>query len=654
MSMIVSERELTLPAVGPNAAPQGQSVSIERSAFYLESEGQPLFAWLHTTSSTRTLDHGIVICAPVGHEQLHAHRGLRHLADALAGWNVPVLRFDWHGTGDSAGLDGDPDRVCTWKANLRDAIRWMRGQLGCRRISVIGLRVGATLAASFSCDEEIENLILWSPIVKGRAYAREMLAVDLTGELRPKPKNANPKDVEAAGFLLTEENAADLSKLNLLKDPVKCRRALIVAQAELPEDGQLVDRLTSLGIPVEQFAVTGLSGMLTEPHHGSVPQEAIQQIAAWCGRHLEDSSMADVRAMSDDASLAGSDLGLLAGRAVLGPRRITLQHRPELPISDGTGRSVHEQAVRISEAPQLFGILSVPETITEDLPTIVLLNAGASYRIGPGRLHVHMAREFAARGFRCLRLDLCGLGDSVTQSPDRENDSYAATAFRDVQLTLQFLRERLGVQQCVLAGLCSGAYVAFQSAAQLSDPMLVESVLINPLTFFWKTGMTLDSAPIHDVLAKNYYLNVIRRPEKWLKLFSGRSRTGWLKAGRLLLSFLKKKRKKPAPINRHHGGSATEPGHPAQDNLPADLVRVASAGRQLSMYFAKSDPGYRLLTNRAAREVRKQQKSGNLQISFIDEADHTFSRRVTRQALIERIANDLLQRYKGGPERDGR
>ena len=646
MSPITSECNLKSFAAEPVAATRPQSAPIERSAFYFESEGQPLFAWLHTTPSTRTLDQGIVICAPVGHEQLHAHRGLRHLADALAAWNVPVLRFDWHGTGDSAGLDGDPDRVRTWRANLRDAIRWMRGQLGCRRISVIGLRVGATFAASFSSEEEIENLVLWSPIVKGRSYAREMLAVDLTSELRPKPKNANPKDVEAAGFLLTEESTAELSKLNLLKDPVKCRRALIVEQAELPDDLQLFNRLASLGIPVEQFAVAGLGGMLTEPHRGTVPQEAIQQIAVWCGRQLEEPSTAGVRATSDDASLAGGDLGMFDGRAVLGPRRITLQHRPELPASDATGCSIREQAVRISEDPQLFGILSEPESITVDLPTIVLLNAGASYRIGPGRLHVHMARELAARGFRCLRLDLCGLGDSVTRSLESENDSYAATAFRDVQLTLQVLRERFGVQRCVLAGLCSGAYVAFQSAAQLPDSMLVESVLINPLTFFWKTGMTLDSAPIHDVLAKNYYLNVIRRPEKWLKLLSGRSQTGWLKAGRLLLSFLKKKSKKHAPMHHSHSSSNSEPGHPRRENVPADLASIAVAGRHLAMYFSKSDPGYRLLMNRAAREVRTQQRNGNLQVAFIDEADHTFSRRVTRAALIESIANDLVRRYR--------
>ena len=38
-------------------------------------------------------------------------------------------------------------------------------------------------------------------------------------------------------------------------------------------------------------------------------------------------------------------------------------------------------------------------------------------------------------------------------------------------------------------GMCSGAYMAFHSAAQLGNPIVVESVLINPLTFYWKEGM---------------------------------------------------------------------------------------------------------------------------------------------------------------------
>src|SRR5207248_357876 len=101
------------------------------------------------------------------------HRSLRHLADALAAVGWPCVRFDWHGTGDSGGSDEDPDRVATWLANIRDAQAWLTRQLGCKRISVVGLRLGATLAAHAASAEEIDGLVLWAPVVKGRRYVRE-------------------------------------------------------------------------------------------------------------------------------------------------------------------------------------------------------------------------------------------------------------------------------------------------------------------------------------------------------------------------------------------------------------------------------------------------------------------------------------------------
>ena len=633
-----------------------QAVAVRRTAFYLQSQGQPLFAWLHRNPDRVANDHGVIICSPLGHEQLHAHRGLRHLADSLASSNIPVLRFDWHGTGDSAGSDGDERRYETWQANLRDAVRWMRKRLGCRHVSLVGLRIGAALAAASIGEEEIENLVLWSPIHNGRAYVREMTAIDLTSESRPKPADAAVGDIEAGGFLLSQAAAADLSKLNLLNTEVKCRRVLIVSRNDMPQEQRLVDRFTALEIPVEQISLPGVAEMLAEPHRGEVPHLAIREISHCLGSRIlpAEGETAKTLGGHEASRLEAGEFDLANELQPLGPSEALLRHRPETGVADQFGGSIRERAIRISSHPDLFGILSEPESGAEKLPTILLLNAGASYRIGPGRLHVHMAREFAVRGFRTLRLDLCGLGDSVAENPADENDSYTATAFRDIQLTLQYLRRYHAVDRCLLMGLCSGAYAAFQSAAQFSDPMLLESVLINPLTFFWKKGMSLDAAPLRQFVKQNYYMNAALKPEKWLKLLTGRSRIGLLTAGRLLVQRLiqSKWRRKPVsdsgPVQ-----PSDELGHPLQDNLPDDLARIDSAGRTLAMFFSKTDPGYQILTLGAGPQVKLLRKSQKLRIAFIENSDHTFSRRVSRRALIESISSDLLRKYGGNsrPER---
>ena len=88
----------------------------------------PLFAWLHPGPSG--CGHAVVFCPPAGHEQVHAHRAWRHLAEAVAGAGLPVLRFDYHGTGDSAGTDEDPHRLAAWRQDVRDAIAWVRSTSG--------------------------------------------------------------------------------------------------------------------------------------------------------------------------------------------------------------------------------------------------------------------------------------------------------------------------------------------------------------------------------------------------------------------------------------------------------------------------------------------------------------------------------------------
>src|ERR1044072_663827 len=92
-------------------------------------------------------------------------------------------------------------------------------------------------------------------------------------------------------------------------------------------------------------------------------------------------------------------------------------------------------------------------------------------------------------------MNSCGRGNSVAVDPDRENNTYPPTAFRDISLGFQRLQGEFGARRIVLLGLCSGAYAAFQAAAQFADSALVESVLINPLTFFWREGMSLEATP---------------------------------------------------------------------------------------------------------------------------------------------------------------
>ncbi len=460
------------------------ATAVRRTAFYLESGQESLFAWLHCPDRPTHAGHGVVLCPPLGHEQVHAHRSLRHLADACARAGYPTLRLDYHGTGDSAGSDEDPDRWATWLRNVRDAQTWMRRHLSCERLSLIGVRLGAALAALAA--ESVEILILWAPVVKGRSYVREMKALSLAAGGAP----AATGDLEPAGFVLTEQTAQDLGRLDLLQCRPSCRRVLILARDDMAADTRLLEHLQALGIDAEQCPAAGYADMMAEPHYTRVPHEAIARAVDWLG--TPEGSDRPIPSAEDWPT-----------QALLAPK-------------------LRESAVRIGRQ-ELFGIVSesaVPASAS--LPFIILVNAGSAYRVGPNRLYVSLARHLAGCGFRCLRLDLGGLGDSPSADPERENDPYPATAFRDVDLAIS----HLDAERVVLMGLCSGAYVAFQSAARLPSPALVEALPINPLTFCWRDGMSLEASPAERLKHFRERITAALQPRKWLKLLSGRSKLG--------------------------------------------------------------------------------------------------------------------------------
>jgi alpha-beta hydrolase superfamily lysophospholipase len=595
----------------PSGAASG---AVRRTPFYFESHGTWLFAWLHESDSTLLCQKGVIICPPVGHEQIRSHRALRHLADALARVGFRVMRFDYHGTGDSPGVDEDADRHATWLTNLRSARRWLSSERGCTEISIVGLRVGAALAAQSAAAEPVADLVLWAPVVKGRTYVREMKALSATAGA---PAAAGD-GIETAGFTMTQQTVQDLGNINLLKTWPRCRRALVVDRDDLQTDAHLLEHLRRGGIATQQTAPPGYAEMMADLPQ--LPQQAIAEIVAWL---RSGCALSDFRAGETRAERAW-------------PIEAIVPHEP--------GRLLRERAVRLCRQPDLFGILSeaVAPPPAAELPAVVLLNTGCAYRVGPNRLNVLLARRLAARGFRCLRMDLHGLGDSVTPDPAREDDPYAATALRDIDLTLKFMHRAWNSRRVVLIGLCSGAYAAFQSAIQLADPGLVHCIMINQNTFNLQKGMTPG-----ETLALNLSLVAVRRPGKWLKLLTGSSKLGIRGAIRVLLDCWRRRCQSWRP--RPFDADAPAPSHPKQNDLPGDLARIAERARRLTFFYARTDPGYDILTFYAKRSVETMCRTGLMRVRFMENADHTFSRRAPREALLQALVAELGDRYLGAP-----
>jgi pimeloyl-ACP methyl ester carboxylesterase len=146
------------------------------SAFFFGSAAQPLFGLYGPPQSHEDQDHAVLLCAPIGHEYMRAHWGLRLLGDQLIQSGFHILRFDYSCMGDSWGTF-ERATVAQWVHDIKTALTELQDNAGVRQTSVIGVRLGATLAFAATREVPLQHLVLCDPIFDGRAHLDELRAL---------------------------------------------------------------------------------------------------------------------------------------------------------------------------------------------------------------------------------------------------------------------------------------------------------------------------------------------------------------------------------------------------------------------------------------------------------------------------------------------
>ena len=145
--------------------------------FFFGSANRPLYGVHHEAASSEYRQSGVLVCYPFGREYMRCHRALVRLCDRLAGSGYHCLRFDYFGTGDSAGDSGEGD-MGEWLANARSAAQELRDVSGLDRLTIVGVRLGAAVALGVaSNDPLIDRIVLWDPVVSGSRYLDELESV---------------------------------------------------------------------------------------------------------------------------------------------------------------------------------------------------------------------------------------------------------------------------------------------------------------------------------------------------------------------------------------------------------------------------------------------------------------------------------------------
>src|SRR5262249_31077474 len=115
---------------------------------FFGAPGQELFAWFHAASDSRRRGAAVVCCPPFGFEYTSVYRTWRVLAERLAGEGFDVLRLDYPGTGNSTRALGESGVVGAWVESVGEAVAEARRLRPRAAVGLLGVRLGAVLAAS--------------------------------------------------------------------------------------------------------------------------------------------------------------------------------------------------------------------------------------------------------------------------------------------------------------------------------------------------------------------------------------------------------------------------------------------------------------------------------------------------------------------------
>jgi pimeloyl-ACP methyl ester carboxylesterase len=279
-----------------------------------------------------------------------------------------------------------------------------------------------------------------------------------------------------------------------------------------------------------------------------------------------------------------------------------------------------ESAIVFGRDGALAGILCRPYAIRAEAAgrAVVFLNTGANSHIGAGRASVFHARGLAELGIASLRMDIAGIGDSSWTDEGPLSAIHRAERASDVSEAIDALRA-LGYSEISLVGICSGAFLAFQTA--IGDPRVDGILIANPQ--FW--------------LPPSVYVTKILRLTTWRRAIKGefelatwRGIVGELVLRSARLARARLQRAMPKLFERSRG----------QRKFLALLRRLAARGCRVRLLLSEGDPSSETLAallpggDFAALD-------GLMRIETMGGADHDFVMRRTRGEFFARLREFL-------------
>lgn len=230
---------------------------------YFGAAPKNLFGVYHPPKAAQARATGVVLCNPFGQEYMRAHRAFRQMALLLSKAGFHVMRFDYYGTGDSAGEASDAS-IAQWVTDASTAADELKETAEISRVAFVGLRLGAAVAALAAAGRtDVDQVVLWDPAIHGKNYLAEISEERTDSHGNSRLTRREDGSVGVLGFPVTTALRAELEQLDLrtVGAPAGSGR-LVVVSHERPEYAEF-GRLPVAGARVK-YQVTPSEGNWNE------------------------------------------------------------------------------------------------------------------------------------------------------------------------------------------------------------------------------------------------------------------------------------------------------------------------------------------------------------------------------------------------------
>lgn len=198
--------------------------------FFLETDSGRCFCIYYPPCSGKSFSGTFLYIHPLGDEMNKTRHMVALQARAFSNLGYGVLQIDLFGCGDSYG-EFSESRWNIWKQDILCALRWIKENTSSGHVNLWGLRLGALLTLDFvrdfNSDFNIQNIVLWQPILNGQSYVTQFLRMNLVNNFysndSQSPHSVNElrklssagKILEVAGYEVAPELIEAIDHLKL-------------------------------------------------------------------------------------------------------------------------------------------------------------------------------------------------------------------------------------------------------------------------------------------------------------------------------------------------------------------------------------------------------------------------------------------------------